>query len=41
MALEGPVCAVLDGVSGPSPVAIVAPNAEGGVKILREFPQRR
>ena len=38
--LVGPVCAVLDGAAGPSLVAIVAPDAEGGVKILRGFPRR-
>jgi tRNA pseudouridine55 synthase len=38
--LIGPVCAILDGVTGPSLVAIVAHDGEGGVKILRGFPSR-
>ncbi len=39
--LLGPVCAILDGVTGPSLVAIVAHDGEGGVKILRGFPSSR
>ena len=35
--LGGPVCAVIEGVAGPSLVAIVVGNEEGGVKILRGF----
>ena len=35
--LAGPACAVLAGAAGPSLVAIVAPDGEGGVKILRGF----
>jgi tRNA pseudouridine55 synthase len=35
--LAGPVCAVSDGPAGPSLVAIVAPDGEGGVKIVRGF----
>ena len=39
--LTGPVCAILDSVAGPSLVAIVTHDGEGGVKILRGFPSRR
>jgi tRNA pseudouridine55 synthase len=35
--LDGPVCAVLDGPAGPSLVAIVAADGEGGLRILRGF----
>ncbi len=35
--LGGPVCAVLSGEGGPSLVAVVAPNPDGTVKILRGF----
>ena len=35
--LVGPVCAVVDGAGGPSLVAVVANDGQGGVKILRGF----
>jgi tRNA pseudouridine55 synthase len=38
--LTGPVCAVIDGPSGLSLVAIIAADGEGGVKILRGFHRR-
>jgi tRNA pseudouridine55 synthase len=39
--LSGPVCAVLEGESGPSLVAMVTQGLEGSVKILRGFGKAR